>query len=371
MEYHNSIYILLIISSVYFASLAAKTVSKSKKKIWTTMPFYILLILFSYIVGTRYMVGMDYEQYLSIVELGENHYYYESMETLCRFFIDIVNDFNLKFYWWFILMSFVQIFFIAIAVKDNLKKAFPWIILCFFMLYISFYMNAIRQGAALSCFIYAVSFIKDRKLYYYLAFIFIGSLFHRSIIFWLPTYWFLNKEIFYSIKTQYIILCSSVLLLPILMSKIIQMLMPIIGLIGYEGQANTLVNKSEVDIVMGSGLGILFRYIRWITIISFYNKLKSFIGENIFIPLYNLFFIGVILDAATMDIIILNRIVIYGGIFEIYILGLLFYYATKSKNILEKIIIFTILLLQIILSFFPLFTGTFKWFTIWDAPLVI
>lgn len=370
MEYHNSIYILLIALSVFFAWQAKEISVKKNKQIWETAPFYMLLLTFSFIVGTRYLVGTDYEQYMSIVEGGENHFYYETLEFLSRFFVDVVNVLNLKFYWWFIFMAFIQMFFIEIAVKDNFKRVFPWIIFCFFLLYIDFYMNGVRQGAALSCFICAATFIKERKLYHYLAFIIVGSLFHRSILLWLPTYWILNRELIKNIKLQYISLFISILVMPTMFVLVFQTALPVFNFLGYGDQAVALLFKGQdADIAIGSGLGVMFRYLRWIIIIAYYNKLKAFIGKETFVPLYNLFFIGILLDAATMQIIALNRMMMYGSIFEIFILGSLFYYMTKTKNQLDRIIIFTLLILQTILSLvLPSTIGSFKWYTIWDAP---
>ena len=269
-------------------------------------------------------------------------------------------------------MAFTQMFFIGIAVKDNYKKAFPWIVYCFFLLYISFYMNGVRQGAALSCFICAATFIKERKIYHYLAFIFIGSLFHKSTLIWLPMYWIVNRELFKDNKLQFIIFFISIWVLPTIFTLILQKALPVLDLLGYGDQAATLGNDNDADIAVGSGLGVMFRYLRWIIIIAYYNKLKAFIGKETFIPLYNLFFIGILLDAATMQIIALNRMVMYGAVFEIFILGSLFYYMTKTKNQLDRIIIFTILILQTILTLIlPSTIGSFKWYTIWDAPYAI
>lgn len=370
MESKIFIYILLVLLTTFFAYLSGKIAVTKNKNLWENTSFYLLLLTFAFLVGTRYMVGDDYESYMRLVEAGENHFYYSNIEYLNRFFVDLVNGLNLNFYWWFIFMAFVQMFFIGISVRGNFKKAFPWIIFSFFLLYISFYLNGVRQGAALSCFICAATFIKDRKLYHYLAFIFIGSLFHRSIIIWTPVYWIVNRELFKDIRLQYLLLGISIVFLPVIFDVILQKLLPFMDVFGYGEQASSLRTEQE-DIAIGSGLGILFRYLRWIIIIAYYNKLKAVIGKESFIPIYNLFFIGILLDAATMQVILLNRIVMYGSILEIFVLGALLFYMTKTKNLFDKITIFTLLILQIYLSFMSVFNGTFKWYSIWDAPYLI
>ena len=365
MEYHNSIYILLIALSVFFAARTAKTAVKRNKPVWTIAPFYMLLVTFTFIVGTRYFVGNDYGTYMSIVIDGDAHHYYDNIEFMNRLLVDLTNNLGLEFYWWFIIMAFIQIFFLAIAVKDSYRKIFPWIVYCFFLLYITFYMSGIRQGAALSCFICAATFIKERKLYHYLAFVFIGSLFHSSILFWLPIYWIVNKNLFDNVKLQYIILFASMLILPHLIEKIFYMSKSIWWLVGYEDKVETF-DFDDGTVEIGSGLGLIFRYLRWIIIIAYYNKLKELIGKEDFTPIYNIFFIAAVLDCATFRINLLTRVVMYGAIFEIFVLASLFYYMTRTKNTSDRTILLLLLFLQTFLSFMSLFTGSFKWHTIWD-----
>lgn len=365
MESNISIYISLILLTTFFAFLSGRIAVKKRIEVWKTFPFYLLLFVFAFLAGTRYMVGLDYEVYMQIVEIGDSHFYYDSMEFLNRFFVDLVNNLNLDFYWWFIFMAFVQIFFICIAVKGNFKKVFPWIVFCFFLLFINFYFNGVRQGAAMSCFICAATFIKDKKLYHYLIFIFIGFLFHKSIIIWSPVYWIVNKELFKNVRLQYILLGLSVLVLPVIFDTILQKILPYMSMLGYEGQANTL-SAGDENIAIGSGLGVLFGYLRWIIIIAYYNKLKAVVDKEEFIPIYNLFFIGVLLDAATMHVIYLARIAMYGTMCEIFILGTLFYYMTKTKNKTDKMVISVLFILQVYLSFMSVFNGTYKWYSIWN-----
>ncbi len=367
MKSNIFVYILLIVLTTFFAYLSSKIAVNNKKELWKTAPFYIMLSVFALLVGTRFMVGVDYENYMQLIKSGDSHYYYNHIEFLNRFFIDITYYLNLDFYWWFIMMAFVQIFFIAIAVKEQYIKIFPWIIFSFFLLYISFYLNGVRQGAALSCFIFAVTFIKERKLVYYLLFIFIGSLFHRSILVWLPVYWLVNKEFLKSIKLQYFIFFVFVLVMPRIIDFLYQIFLPFIEFIGY-GDKTEGINLANEDIKVGSGLGVLFRYIRWCIIIAFYNKLKTVVNNEELIPIYNLFFVGIIMDSATYHIIVLNRIIMYGAVFEIFILAVLFYYSTITKFKQDKIIILVLLFLQFIMSFLPVIIGKYQWVTIWDAP---
>lgn len=367
MESNSFVYLLLIILTTFFAYFASKKAIIRNKELWETPSFYLMLFTFAFIAGTRYMVGVDYNNYMEIMLDGDKHYYYHQIEFLCRFLVDILHELDLEFYWWFIIMAFLQLFFISIAIKDELKRVFPWIIYSFFLLYIGFYLNGVRQGTALSCFVFAVMFIKKRKLYHYLAFMFVGSLFHKSILFWIPVYWLVNKELFKNIKKQYLLLFVSIFFMPYIIDKLINITLPYWNLIGYDNKEE-MININDKNIAIGSGLGVIFRYLRWCIIIFYYNKLKNLISKDAFIPLYNLFFIGILLYSAVYQNVFLSRVTYYGCIIEIIILGSLFYYMTVCKNKREKILLSTFIILQTILSFINVLNGTFEWYTIWDVP---
>lgn len=61
--------------------------------------------------------------------------------------------------------------------------------------YYSFGFNRIRQYLAISIFLYSFKFIENKNLKKYLLMIFIGSLFHKIILFCLPLYFILNLKL--------------------------------------------------------------------------------------------------------------------------------------------------------------------------------
>ena len=359
------VYIVLYACSICLAASASKSSMKMGNNVWNYPSFYGLLVVFSFIVGTRYMVGVDYSEYMQIVQWGDHHHYYEQIEFIPRKIVDLVNALNLEFYWWFILMSFLQIFFIARAARGPLVRVFPWTIFVFLVLYLSFYMNVVRQGAALSCFLCAVTYAQERKLWPYLLFFSLGFLCHSSIIVWLPTYWILNRELFPNIKVQYLLLIASAFVLPSVIERLIDATRPYWELFGYGYQAENY-EGNETDIVLGSGMGIMFRYLRWFIIIGYYNRMKNCYGSSFFLMFYNLFFVGVCFDASTMLNILLTRVFMYGGFMEIVVLALLLNYLYKSRKSVDQAAFVLLLILLLAPLFYSILSGSLEWRFVWD-----
>lgn len=359
------VYVVLYICCISLAASAAKGCMRMGNNVWNHPAFYGLLIVFSFIVGTRYMVGDDYPSYMSLVQWGEQHHYYEQIEFIPRKIVDLVNALNLEFYWWFILMAFLQIFFIARAARGPLVRVFPWMIFVFLVLYLSFYMNVVRQGAALSCFLCAVTYAQERKLWPYLLFFSLGFLCHSSIIVWLPIYWILNRELFPNIKLQYLLLIASAFVLPSVIERLIDATRPYWELFGYGYQADNY-DGDEVDIVIGSGIGMILRYVRWVIIIAYYDKMKQYYGVNYFVLFYNIFFIGICFDISTVFNILLSRVFRYGSFIEIVILPLLLYYLSKSKKGFDIAVLMFLLVMLLALVLYPLLTDDIEWRFVWD-----
>lgn len=359
------VYVILYTCSIAFAASTSKNSIRVGDNVWNHPSFYCLLFVFAFIVGTRYMVGIDYPQYMEIVQWGAQHYYYEHIEFIPRKLVDLVNALNLEFYWWFILMAFLQIFFIARSARGPLVRVFPWMIFTFLILYLSLYMNVVRQGAALSCFLCAVTYAQERKLWPYLLFFLVGFLCHSSIIVWLPTYWILNRELFPNIKVQYLLLIASAFILPPIIERLIDATRPYWDLFSYGYQAENY-EGSEIDIVVGSGMGIMFRYIKWFIIIAYYNKMKNYYGSAFFLMFYNLFFVGACFDSSTMLNILLTRVFMYGGFMEIVVLALLLNYLYKSNKSVDQAVLILLLLLLLAPLFYSILSGSLEWQFIWD-----
>lgn len=84
--------------------------------------------------------------------------------------------------------------------------------------YYSFGFNGIRQYLAISIFLYSFKFIENKNFKKYLLMIFIGSLFHKTILFCLPLYFILNLKLKFLQKAVLIFIS---LLLTLYLNKIL------------------------------------------------------------------------------------------------------------------------------------------------------
>lgn len=180
---------------------------------------FIILILFS---GFRYKIGADFTSYLKIFELAKNnptHYEVIRLEKGYYFLQKFIISINGTQQLIFLIMSILSNFFIYIFIKRNSKNILLSIFI-FFMIgaYYSFGFNGIRQYLAISIFLYSFKFIENKNFKKYLLMIFIGSLFHKTILFCLPLYFILNFK-FKFLQKAVLIFIS--LLLTLYLNKIL------------------------------------------------------------------------------------------------------------------------------------------------------
>ena len=141
------------------------------------------VILF-FIAIFRFDVGYDYPTYYNSITIA----YADELETfepLSRLFVQIAAYFD---YPWLIFVLFgipTYIFaFIACKRSGNFQLAF-WTYV-FLFLFSSF--GAIRQAAAISTLMFAIYYIKERRLFIYIILCIVASLFHISALIMLPIY---------------------------------------------------------------------------------------------------------------------------------------------------------------------------------------
>lgn len=191
--------ILLILITITYPVFTRKSVLVDGKKITYNNKYYIFLIslVLIFILGFRGMdVGIDtkvyYDIYNSVKEFSLGIFFVEDIECgyyLLQYFVkSVFGEFQ-------ILLLIVAIFFITVISYHIYKySSNPWLSYILFIIYgfYSFAMSATRQTIAIGFIMIAYEFIKQKKLFKFLIFVFIAMLFHISAIIFLPAYWF-NK----------------------------------------------------------------------------------------------------------------------------------------------------------------------------------
>lgn len=147
------------------------------------------IAFFTVISGIRWSVGSDNLSYiynLITLDIGNK----EELEIIYKQFVYFISSNNIHYVFGLAALAFFQIFFL---VKGILKSHARFVLAVLpIVLFGSWFfidmMNAVRQYIASCIFIYALYFAWKRKALYYVLWIVIAALIHKSALLLLPLY---------------------------------------------------------------------------------------------------------------------------------------------------------------------------------------
>jgi len=199
-------YIIAIIYMMIFSFQEVFSKRVDKKWLWV-LGVYLMIV-----AGLRDQVGPDYgsyrgiyiysgtKDYLSIFMKALNMEGPQPMELEWLFVLInkiLLNVFNAPFYMLTLVVAVITIFFKIDYVEDNTFYPFTFLLFMFIPGFFIGESGQIRQCLGSFVVYFAIKFIKQRKLFYYLLFIYIGAGIHNVCYLFLPMYWFarvpLNK----------------------------------------------------------------------------------------------------------------------------------------------------------------------------------
>ncbi len=320
---------------------------------WETI---VLLFLVAFISGVRWNVGVDYlsylEKYNNYLTLGHTNRKFEwGFDAISRIFAYLNAHFSIYFGFWALL----QFFFIYYALKDE-RYLWPYLgfVIIFGPHYLS-WMNGIRQMLAACMFVYAVQFIKFRKLIPYLLIILAATLIHKSAILLILFYFIPQKDYF---KNRYVNLALCIVTLIIGLNpywlQATDSLKLVLSSIGYEGYADNfdILVDSKTQMALGPrrlSIILLNMLVVWYT-----PKLKSDFEETNYVTYFNLAFIGVLLHNlfANAGHIFLRPVTYFTIFLALTTSYLLCYLKLKSpKGVsIEFIIVFLLAISNVLIS---------------------
>ena len=353
------IYVTLLISSVALLSNVKNKNEYALSLERLNSNHYFFLLLISFVVGFRFEVGtdwlgykLDYENFHLRSETKFSEQYYEYGFYI---FSKATAYFGLGVEWLFLSIGFLSWFLIM---KSAPSYILPLVM--FFLFADEFFfwsMNGVRQSVAIGFWLISIKFIIDRQLVYFLICIFLGSLFHESILILLPLY-FVPFQVLYNYKFILVIFLFSLVIgsfKDLFLSQFIDLLEK------YSSQAEVLnrykryadTNRIETE---ETTLGIGF-YLK--IIINFFILLLS--GRILKLrsdlkPYFFLFFLGAVIFNIFYDLQVIGRINSYFLVLRAYVLGIIVYYYWKHFNI--KIIPISIIALYILLFFGSIYRGS-------------
>lgn len=341
----------------------------SNKSLSSTPIFYIGIIIFALIVGLRWDVGIDYLAYYDLI-MGYNAYdsSFERLEFIPRWLIIIIQRYNLPFYIWFILMAGVQMFFLQKTFSKDLKSFIVWGIFFYLAGQLTLSMNVIRQVAAVTIVLYSYTFIPQKDYLRYSIWIIIATLFHTSALIGFPII-ILSKV---KIPFNRIVQIGIVVFFFIFGEYFVDFIVNRLG--RYANSFEYLLKIENIQdetltIELGSGLGMIFYYLRYIILIWYSKQLSYKYNKYGFDFFYTICFIGICLYNATMSDMYLSRINMYFSIASIVCLSMLMIHLWEQKhNVIYQLIMIALTLAQIVLTLFTLINGD-PWSFVWNSHM--
>ncbi|WP_255812922.1 EpsG family protein [Chryseobacterium sp. MA9] len=201
-------YIIAIVYMLFFS--IQEVYGKKVDKKW----FWFLAVYFIIIVGLRNEVGPDYGSYKGIYIYSDTKSYYsifmkmlhmEGTENLdVEWLYTLINKillnfFNAPFYMLTLVIAIFAMIFKVEYTEDNTFYPFTFTLFMFIPNFFIGESGQIRQNLGTFIVYFAIRYIKERKFWHYLFFIFIGSGIHSVCYLFLPMYWLarvpLNKTV--------------------------------------------------------------------------------------------------------------------------------------------------------------------------------
>lgn len=354
--------ILPFISYPLYSSQRIKLRYNNGAVIANKLSRYLLpTIIFTFALGLRYDVGVDYLSYESIYKgQSDNLVDNLNLEPIYALISFILSQLHAPYYAITCIVSFISFIFFFKSFK-NYSYLRNWGFLFLFITGTLFiYLNLQRQAVAFFIFLYAIQYIQKQSFFKYAFWILIAMGFHFSAAILFPLYFIgkIKKYILDKLSVQ----LSLYFFIFILRSKLEILLIQIIFLFApsrYAGYGNRLLNWR---IGTGSGLALLLSHtLDLLNIILFYIiNAQNPNEKNKLLTIQRIWFIGVYLELIFETNMVLSRIAIYMTSLKIILLAYICHHISntwKSQNGIVVILTFFLIVFYVIYFIFSIKNG--------------
>lgn len=301
-----------------------------------------ILLLFSFIFGARYDVGIDYLSYLEIFqEVASGYLTREDLEPGFLFLTELFADNGFHYFFYFAFFAFLQVFFVFYTFRNE-RYLYPYLAFIIMSGVFLGWMNVMRQNTVVCVFIWMVHLASERKFIAYCLCVFVCSFFlHTTALLLLPVYFLLRLErnAFSNILLQ--LAGFAIIILLNLNSSVFSLFKDvndIMNFIGYDDRFKNF-NAEESTNDYSYGVRSLLSISIYITIILYSKRLKKVYLDTDFSLYYTLFYIGICMHTLFSGNHILQRPALYfiGMMLPVYAY-LLHYLWHKRHIVLHKIV---------------------------------
>lgn len=314
------------------ASMRLKTNAHTQPASFWSWEIVCLIFVFMVFYGIRYDVGVDHLEYL---ENYQTLFDAERFEPIFLWITVNLRELGVHYTIYFALLSFIQIFFILYSIKDE-KYLYPSLILSLFMgQFFWHWMNGIRQDIAACIYVYAVTFIVERKPVKFLFFTLLAIGFHKSSILLLPTYLLLYKGKDLTInRLVQIGLLWFIGYLAIIKLDVLSLFFPVIDefaiLMDFEEYSEESLQRFGEITNTGVSLYV-FLFLDTLIVLNS-KKLKAYYNNRKFIVYYNLYYWGMLLQLFLINNMVLARPVRFFRCFKLLMIAYFLYYLYNNTK---------------------------------------
>lgn len=308
---------------------------------------YLIISLISIVVGLRYDVGTDWENYKEYYEyvgkFGFDGLFKTDMEPLYFCLNWLLNFFALPYQFLFIVIMALHLGMLYKSLSDY-RFLLPWALFLYVTFIFTSSLNIQRQTLSFCIFVFSLRYLlRGESIKYYVCALFaIG--FHYSSIILLCVY-FLRFNIFRFLNNRLIVLCAyalSFFLLDFLLDFIYSFFEMFISNAKYTRNLSTLGNA---NMVVSSGLGMLLYYIIDIVLIIYSSKLSILYRKYGFEVLFRMFICGVLLSNIFGIDVFLSRVPFALENLRFLLLAFLLFHLLRSRLLLNHLLAYSILII--------------------------
>lgn len=337
-------YNVIILFSTLFVYLSEKVRKKSSVFFFLSIAFLIVFLPSAF----RYGIGIDYFSY---VDIYENIEYEERVEIGFILLNKLLSFLGLSSDWLFIVSAFITYacFFISYPKKN--KTLFH------FFLFITFYFstfNIVRSSIAMGFILVGImSYFKHQKIFRFILFILIASLFHKTAILYVVFIPFLSRHFYSFIRKNYLVILLLVSAVFIYKEEILSMVFQsqIVLQLGYSIYLENGFYSTAAE--GGTGLAVISKFLILIFPIIFTKKILRQNGD---------FYIFIlVMIACALILIFSSQMLILGRIEELLVFSYSFaiYVICLTYNIpFKKIYLYGSITFFIILFNKSIYTGS-------------
>lgn len=333
---------------------------QGKKQFYNNLMYTnIIILVYTLIVGLRYNVGVDYQNYYE---------WYRTLYITDKFPVEdadigyyllnrLTKYFNIHYCFIFIVLAFGLIFSLLKAVKFT-KFLYPLYFFFFFCIIFNESLNVMRQIMAFYIWYYAYILYLEKKIKTALIVAFIGFLFHKSSILALLWFPFLYVDI---CKNRF--LTIAIVLISFILGEVfyenIKVILTLGSAIG--GRLGVILTEEKLNQfeeftagVESQGIAVIIYLCINIIIIYFSKELRNKYKDYKFSFFYNLYIVGQILNPIAMSNTMMIRANYYFDLHKILILSFFVFYYWKNKSkkyIIPRLLTIIILLIYLFLHY--------------------